>query len=92
MGPNTPRSPKIPSTRLWHSLTVLLPRALPGRSLAELGFLVLSKLPQGSLEPRHSDPSKRGLQHGGRPVRCAALFTTKVAARAAVEALVEVGL
>ena len=39
----------IPPTRLWHSLTVPLPRA----------------------------PSKRGLQHGGRPVRCAALFNTR---------------
>ena len=66
--------------------------ALPGRSLAELGFFVPSKLPQGRLEPRDSAPSKRGLQRGGRPVRCAALFTTKVAARAAVEAPVEAGL
>ena len=58
------RSPKIPSTRLWHPLNVPLPRALPGRSLAELGFLIPSKLPQGSLEPRHSAPSARELQHG----------------------------
>ena len=36
---------------------VPLARALPGRSLAELGFLVPSKLPQGSLEPRDSAPS-----------------------------------
>ena len=49
--------------RPWHSLNVPLPRPA-GRSLAELGFLVPSKLPQGSLEPRHSAPSKRGLQHG----------------------------
>ena len=83
-------SPGIPSTRLWHPLNVPLPRPA-GRSLAELGFLVPSKLPQGSFEPRHSAPSKRGLQHGGRPVRCAALFTTKVAARAAVEVPVEAG-
>ncbi len=33
--------------------------ALPGRSLAELGFFVPSKLPQGSLEPRDSAPSER---------------------------------
>ena len=46
------------------AMAVPLPRALPGRSLAELGFLVPSKLPQGSLEPRDSAPSKRGLQHG----------------------------
>ena len=84
------RSPKIPSTRLWHPLNVPLPRPA-GRSLAELGFLVPSKLPQGSLEPRHSAHSKRGLQHGGHPVGFAALFTTKVAARAAVEAPVEAG-
>ena len=58
--PRKPRSPKIPSTRLWHSLNVPLPRALPGRSLAELGSLVPSKLPQGSLEPRDSPPSERG--------------------------------
>ena len=112
-----PRSPKIPSTRLWHSLNVPLPRALPGRSLAELGSLVPSKLPQGSLEPRDSAlpgrslaelgvfvpsnlpqgkleprdsaPSERGLQHGQRPVGFAALFTTKVSARPAVEVIVE---
>ena len=36
------------------------PKALPGRSLVELGSLVPSKLPQGSLEPRDSPPSKRG--------------------------------
>ena len=59
-------------------MNVPLPRALPGRSLAELGFLVPSNLPQGRLEPRHSAPSKRGLQHGCRPVRCAALFNTRV--------------
>ena len=81
----------IPPTRLWHSLNVPLPRPA-GRSLAELGFFVPSRLPLGSLEPRDSAPSKRGLQLGSRPVRCAALFTTKVAARAAVEALVEAGL
>ena len=34
------------------------PKALPGRSLAELGSLVPSKLPQGSLEPRHSPPER----------------------------------
>ena len=56
-------SQKIPPTGLWHSLTVPLPRPA-GRSLAELGFLVPSNLPQGRLEPRHSAPSKRGLQHG----------------------------
>ena len=67
-----------------------LPRPA-GRSLAELGFLVPTKLPQGSLEPRHSAP-KRGLQQGGRPVGCAALFTTKACDRPAVEALVEAGL
>ena len=66
-----------------------LPRALPGRSLAELGFLVPSKLPQGSLELRDSAPSKRELQHGPRPVGFAALFTTKVSARSAVEVIVE---
>ena len=76
-----PRSQKIPSTRPWHSSNVLLPRPA-GRSLAELGFLVPSKLPQGSLEPRDSAPSKRELQHGSRPVRFAALFTTKVVALA----------
>ena len=85
------RSQGIPPTRLWHSLNVLLPRALPGRSLAELGSLVPSKLPQGSLEPRDSAPSKRGLQHGGRPVGFAALFTTKAGDLRAVEALVEAG-
>ena len=69
-----------------------LPPALPGRSLAELGFLVPSKLPQGSLEPRDSAPSERELQQGGRPVGCAALFTTKACDRPAVEALVEAGL
>ena len=65
--------PRHPPTRPWHSLNVPLPRALLGRSLAELGFLVPSKLPQGSLEPQHSAPFKRGLQHGSGPVRCAAL-------------------
>ena len=85
------RSQGIPPTRLWHSLNVPLPRALPGRSLAEIGFLVPSKLPQGRLEPRHSAPSARELQHGRRPVGFAALFTTKVAARAAVKAPVEAG-
>ena len=79
----------IPPSRLWHSLNVPLPRALPGRSLAELGSLVPSKLPQGSLEPRDSAPSVRGLQQVGRPVGFAALLTTKVSARAAVEAPVE---
>ena len=72
-------------------MNVPLPRPA-GRSLAELGFLVPSNLPQGRLELRHSAPSKRGLQHGLRPVCYAALFTTKVAARAAVEAPVEAGL
>ena len=66
-----------------------LPRALPGRSLAELGSLVPSNLPQGSLELRHSAPSKRGRQHGRRPVAFAALFTTKACDLRAVEALVE---
>ena len=56
-----PRSPKIPSTSLWHSLNVPLPRA----------------------------PSKRGHQHGRRPVAFAALFTTKACDLRAVEALVE---
>ena len=42
---------------------VLLARALPGCSLAEFGFVALSKLPQGSLELRDSAP-KRGLWHG----------------------------
>ena len=65
-----------PPTRLWHPLNVPLPRPA-GRNLAELGFLVPSKLPQGSLELRHSAPSKRGRQHGRRPVAFAALFTTK---------------
>ena len=67
-----------------------LPRTLPGRSLAELGFLVPSKLPQGSLELRDSAP-KWELQYGWRPVCCAALFTTKARDRPAVEALVEAG-
>ena len=45
----------------WHiRLTFRSPKALPGRSLAELGFLVPSKLPQGSSEPRDSAPSERG--------------------------------
>ena len=61
--PRKPRSPKIPSMRLWHSLNVPLPRA----------------------------PSKRGLQHGGRPVGFAALFTTKACDLRAVEVLVEAG-
>ena len=34
-------------------------------------------------------PSKRGLQHGRRPVGSAALFTTKVSARPTVEVIVE---
>ena len=58
-------------------MNVPLPRALPGRSLAELGFLVPSKLPQGSLEPRHSAPSERELQHGGGPAGCAALLKAR---------------
>ena len=37
-------------------------------------------------------PSKGGLQHGGRPVGFAALFTTKAGDLRAVEALVEAGL
>ena len=36
------------------------PKALPGRSLAELGSLVPSELPQGSSELRDSPPSERG--------------------------------
>ena len=45
-----------------------------------------------ALFERAAPPSpKRGLQHGLRPVCYAALFTTKVAARAAVEAPVEAG-
>ena len=54
-----------PSTSLWHSLNVPLPRPA-GRSLAKLGFLVPSKLPQGRLAPRHSAAFERGLQHVGR--------------------------
>ena len=68
-----------------------LPRALPGRSLAELGSLAPSRLPYGSLEPRDSPPSEREFQHGRRPVGFAALFTTKVAARATVAAPAEAG-
>ena len=45
----------------WHPrLMFRSPKALPGRSLSELGFLVPSKLPQGSSEPRDSAPSERG--------------------------------
>ena len=62
---------------LWHPLNIPLPRALPGRNLAELGFLVPSKLPQGSLEPRHSAPSKRELQHGFGPAGCAVLLQAR---------------
>ena len=80
----------IPPTRLWHSLNVPLPRPA-GRSLAELGFFVPSRLPLGSLEPRNSAPSERGLQHDQRPVGFAALFTTKARDRPAVEVLVEAG-
>ena len=54
------------------ALPVPLPRAVPGRSLAELGFFVPSKLPQGSLEPQDS-ASKRELQHGRGPAGCAVL-------------------
>ena len=43
---------------------LLLSLALPGCSLAPLGFVVPSKLPQASLEPRDSASSKRGLQLG----------------------------
>ena len=52
------------------------PKALPGRSLAELGSLVPSKLPQGSLEPRHSAP-KRELQQGFGPAGCAVLLQAR---------------
>ena len=45
------------------------PKALPGRSLAELGSLVPSKLPQGSLELRDSPPSERGPPAWGWPGR-----------------------
>ena len=69
-----------PSTGLWQPLNVSLPAALLCHSLAELGFFVPSKLPQGSLETRNSAPPSGGLQHGFRPVRFAAIFNTKTGA------------
>ena len=53
------------------------PKTLPGRSLAELGSLVPSKLPQGSLEPRDSPPPSGGLQHGLGPAGCAVLLKAR---------------
>ena len=53
------------------------PKALPGRSLAELGSLVPSELPQGSSELRDSPPSERELQHGVGPAGCAVLLKAR---------------
>ena len=57
--------------------TCCSPRALPGRSLAELGFFVPSRLPQGRLKLRDSAPFKRGLQHEVGPSGCAVLLKAR---------------
>ena len=64
--------------------------------LRRSGVVATVKIPSKGLwhslnVPLPRAPSKRGRQHGLRPVCCAALFTTKVAARAGVEAPVEAG-
>ena len=54
----------------WGFWNVPLPRVLPGRSLAELGFVVPSKLPKGSLEPQDSASSGGSRQDGAGRLRC----------------------